>query len=140
MKALVIGCGRVGSTIALNLHEEGWDVVVVDENEDALSRLGESWPGTFVVGHGMDTAVLREAGIPLREGLHQGNHPAWDGAVSRPDLGLYEQWALAFSGDTVATAIMRAEKSGRHYDLKKRIIVKGAPVVEIYQRQPPPTQ
>jgi len=63
MKALVIGCGRVGSTIALNLHEEGWDVVVVDENEDALSRLGESWPGTFVVGHGMDTDLLREAGI-----------------------------------------------------------------------------
>jgi trk system potassium uptake protein TrkA len=63
MNALVIGCGRVGSTIALNLHDEGWDVVVVDENEDALSRLGESWPGTFVVGHGMDTDVLREAGI-----------------------------------------------------------------------------
>lgn len=63
MKALVIGCGRVGSTIALQLHDEGWDVVVVDENEDALSRLGESWPGTFVVGHGMDTDLLREAGI-----------------------------------------------------------------------------
>ncbi|HEX7525407.1 MAG TPA: FAD-dependent oxidoreductase, partial [Gaiellaceae bacterium] len=63
MKALVIGCGRVGSSIALNLHKEGWDVVVVDENEDALSRLGESWPGTFVVGHGMDTDLLREAGI-----------------------------------------------------------------------------
>jgi len=63
MNALVIGCGRVGSTIALNLHEEGWDVTVVDENEDALSRLGESWRGTFVVGHGMDTDVLREAGI-----------------------------------------------------------------------------
>src|SRR3989441_11984048 len=63
MKALVIGCGRVGSAIALNLHEEGWDVVAVDENEDALSRLGESWPGAFVVGHGMDTDLLREAGI-----------------------------------------------------------------------------
>jgi len=63
MKALVIGCGRVGSTIALNLHGEGWDVVVVDENEDALSRLGESWRGAFVVGHGMDTDLLREAGI-----------------------------------------------------------------------------
>ena len=63
MKALIIGCGRVGSTIALNLHEEGWDVTVVDENEDALSRLGESWPGAFVVGHGMDTDVLRRAGI-----------------------------------------------------------------------------
>ena len=63
MKALVIGCGRVGSTIALTLHTEGWDVVVVDENEDALSRLGQNWPGAFVVGHGMDTDLLREAGI-----------------------------------------------------------------------------
>jgi trk system potassium uptake protein TrkA len=63
MKALVIGCGRVGATIALNLHQEGWEVVVVDENEDALSRLGESWRGAFVVGHGMDTDLLRQAGI-----------------------------------------------------------------------------
>jgi trk system potassium uptake protein len=63
MKALVIGCGRVGSTIALQLQRENWEVVVVDENEDALSRLGENWPGTFLVGHGMDTALLREAGI-----------------------------------------------------------------------------
>ena len=63
MKALIIGCGRVGSTIALQLHKEGWDVTVIDENEDALSRLGENWPGAFLVGHGMDTDVLREAGI-----------------------------------------------------------------------------
>jgi trk system potassium uptake protein TrkA len=63
MKALVIGCGRVGSTIALNLHSEGWDVTVIDEKEDALSRLGESWRGAFVVGHGMDTDLLRQAGI-----------------------------------------------------------------------------
>src|SRR4051794_25978240 len=63
MKALVIGCGRVGSTIARTLHSEGWDVVVVDENEDALSRLGDHWPGAFVVGHGMDTDLLRGAGI-----------------------------------------------------------------------------
>ena len=63
MIALVIGCGRVGSTIALNLHSEGWDVTVVDEKEDALTRLGESWRGAFVVGHGMDTDLLRQAGI-----------------------------------------------------------------------------
>jgi trk system potassium uptake protein TrkA len=63
MKALIIGCGRVGSSIALQLEGEGWDVVVVDENEDALSRLGDHWPGTFLVGHGMDADLLREAGI-----------------------------------------------------------------------------
>jgi trk system potassium uptake protein TrkA len=63
VQALIIGCGRVGSTIALQLLKDGWEVTVVDESEDALSRLGESWPGRFLVGHGMDTDLLREAGI-----------------------------------------------------------------------------
>src|SRR5207249_4626347 len=63
MKAIVIGCGRVGSTVAHELREEGWDVVAIDEKEEALGRLGESWDGGFVVGHGMDTSVLRRAGI-----------------------------------------------------------------------------
>jgi trk system potassium uptake protein TrkA len=63
MQAIVIGSGRVGSAIALQLDREGWDVIVIDEKEEALARLGESWPGRFIVGHGMDTDVLREAGI-----------------------------------------------------------------------------
>jgi trk system potassium uptake protein TrkA len=63
MNGLIIGCGRVGSTIALQLQKDGWDVTVVDESEDALSRLGENWPGRFLVGHGMDVDLLREAGI-----------------------------------------------------------------------------
>jgi trk system potassium uptake protein TrkA len=63
VKALIIGCGRVGSTVAKRLAGEGWDVTAVDEKESALTRLGEDWSGGFVVGHGMDTDVLREAGI-----------------------------------------------------------------------------
>ena len=63
MKLIVIGCGRVGSTIANRFASDGWDVTAVDEKESALSRLGENWTGGFIVGHGMDAAVLREAGI-----------------------------------------------------------------------------
>jgi len=63
VKALVIGCGRVGSNVAKRLAKEGWDVSVVDEKEEALSRLGDDWRGGFVTGHGMDVVVLREAGI-----------------------------------------------------------------------------
>jgi trk system potassium uptake protein len=63
MKALVIGCGRVGSAVALELDRLGWEVTAIDEKEDALHRLGEHWSGGFVVGHGMDIDVLREAGI-----------------------------------------------------------------------------
>ncbi|HEV8459506.1 MAG TPA: NAD-binding protein [Gaiellaceae bacterium] len=63
MKAIVIGSGRVGSAVALQLQGSDWDVTVLDENEDALGRLGENWRGGFVVGHGMDMQLLKEAGI-----------------------------------------------------------------------------
>ena len=59
----MIGCGRVGSAVAKRLDGEGWDVTAIDEKEEALARLGADWRGGFVVGHGMDDGVLREAGI-----------------------------------------------------------------------------
>jgi trk system potassium uptake protein TrkA len=62
VKCVVIGCGRVGSAIAAQLAAEGWDVTCVDEKDEALNRLG-AWRGGFVVGHGMDVDVLREAGV-----------------------------------------------------------------------------
>lgn len=93
-------------------------------------------PGSGILfSFGDLTGVMREAGIPLREGLHSGNHPAYDIAVIKPELFLHEEWALGFSGDEVVTAIQRADRRGRHYQLRKQIIVKGAPVVEIYQLQ-----
>ena len=63
MKAIVVGCGRVGSSVAKRLAHEGWEVTAVDETNAALARLGEDWAGGFVVGHGMDLKVLRSAGI-----------------------------------------------------------------------------
>jgi trk system potassium uptake protein TrkA len=66
VNAVVIGCGRVGSNVAKGLADEGWEVTVVDENEDALTRLG-AWRGGFVVGHGMDVTVLERAGIPVAD-------------------------------------------------------------------------
>jgi trk system potassium uptake protein TrkA len=52
----------VGSSVAKGLAADGWDVTVVDENEDALGRLG-AWRGGFVIGHGMDVNVLERAGV-----------------------------------------------------------------------------
>jgi trk system potassium uptake protein len=63
MKVLVIGCGRVGSAVARDLKNVGWEVTVIDEREEALGRLGEAWTGEFLVGHGMDLQLLRTAGI-----------------------------------------------------------------------------
>jgi trk system potassium uptake protein len=63
VNAVVIGCGRVGSAVAKGLAEAGWKVSAVDETEDALNRLGPAWSGGFLVGHGMDVAVLERAGV-----------------------------------------------------------------------------
>jgi trk system potassium uptake protein TrkA len=63
VKVIVVGCGRVGSAVALDLRAAGWDVAVIDEREEALGRLGDDWTGGFYVGHGMDLPLLREAGI-----------------------------------------------------------------------------
>ena len=63
MKVLIIGCGRVGSAVALELERAGWEVSVIDEREEALGRLGDDWAGEFHVGHGMDIQLLRSAGI-----------------------------------------------------------------------------
>jgi trk system potassium uptake protein TrkA len=63
MNVIVIGSGRVGSSIAKQLQSEGWNVTVIDGKEEALGRLGANWSGGFVLGHGMDTEVLARAGI-----------------------------------------------------------------------------
>ena len=78
--------------------------------------------------------IYRQAGIPLRDVLHEGNGPAWDAAIARPDLFLHEPWAVAQAGDKVARAILKASRTGPHYECVETIIVKDAPVIEIYRR------
>jgi trk system potassium uptake protein TrkA len=63
MYVIIIGCGRVGSELAKLLTNEGHDVVVIDKNQAALSRLGNTFNGIFLVGNGFDLALLRQAGI-----------------------------------------------------------------------------
>jgi trk/ktr system potassium uptake protein len=62
VKAVIVGCGRVGSSVAKQLAADGWDVTCVDEDESALVRLG-AWRGGFVPGHALDARVLERAGI-----------------------------------------------------------------------------
>ena len=79
--------------------------------------------------------VLRAAGIPLHEALYDDAGPEWAAATLRPDLFLHEEWALAVSGDSVATAIQKSSfQHGARYHLVQMIKVKGAPVIEIYKR------
>jgi len=58
-----MGCGRVGSTLALSLESQGHDVAVIDSSSAAFRRLGSSFEGKRVTGLGFDRDTLREAGI-----------------------------------------------------------------------------
>jgi trk system potassium uptake protein len=60
---VIMGCGRVGSTLAANLEARDHTVAVIDQNADAFRRLGPEFGGVTVTGVGFDGDVLREAGI-----------------------------------------------------------------------------
>ncbi|MEY4360911.1 MAG: hypothetical protein RL391_217 [Actinomycetota bacterium] len=63
MHVIVVGCGRVGSTVARSLSKEGHSVVVVDRRPSAFRRLGEDFVGDTVAGIGFDRTVLQSARI-----------------------------------------------------------------------------
>jgi trk system potassium uptake protein TrkA len=63
VKAVIVGCGRVGSTLARRLAGEGHDVSIVELNVAAFNRLGEDFSGNMVPGNGLDEQTLRRAGI-----------------------------------------------------------------------------
>ncbi len=63
MHVIVVGCGRVGSRLALALLEAGHRVAVIDKNPGAFRRLPDSFSGRKVAGFGFDRDHLEEAGI-----------------------------------------------------------------------------
>lgn len=63
MHIVIMGCGRVGSTIAHTLEARGHSVAVIDQDADAFRRLGADFTGITVTGIGFDREVLTSAGI-----------------------------------------------------------------------------
>ena len=60
---VIMGCGRVGSTLTGSLEERGHSTAVIDANAEAFRRLGADFRGITVTGMGFDRGVLEEAGI-----------------------------------------------------------------------------
>jgi len=63
MKVIIMGCGRVGSTLAARFAVDDHDVCVVDRDPHARTLLPQSFAGDFVVGNGYHRSVLEEAGV-----------------------------------------------------------------------------
>lgn len=60
---VIIGCGRLGSTVAKKLSDEGHDITIIDNNIDNLDRLGSGFNGQRIRGVEFDNDVLLDGGI-----------------------------------------------------------------------------
>jgi trk system potassium uptake protein len=63
MHIVIMGCGRVGSTLAHILEDRDNAVSVIDRDPEAFRRLGSAFKGDRITGFGFDRAVLTQAGI-----------------------------------------------------------------------------
>lgn len=91
-------------------------------------------PGSGIVtSFGDITGIYREMGIPLRETFTECDGLPWDAAMRRPDLFLWQEWAVVRRGDTVWTAVT-GKLAAQQFTLVKTIIKKDEPVIEIYRR------
>lgn len=78
------------------------------------------------------TGILREARIPLREAMHEGNELKFNRTVARPELFLHEQWVVTFAESPVAKGVAKLP----YYDRVATYPVEYGKPVEIYKRRP----
>jgi len=63
MKAIIMGCGRVGARLAGLLDADGHSVTILDTDTYSFRRLPPTFKGNALVGNGLDQEVLKRAGI-----------------------------------------------------------------------------
>jgi hypothetical protein len=78
--------------------------------------------------------IYRVMGIPLNETFSICNGLPWQATLERPDLFLWQEWAVVRRGDPVELALRRATRYGIRYRLELSIEKKDEPVIEIYRR------
>ncbi len=110
-----MGCGRVGSGLALELEQAGHTVAVIDQNRESFRRLGPDFVGRTVAGVGFDRDTLLEAGIEQASAF---------AAVSNGDNSNILAARVARETFSVPNVVARIYDSGR---------------AEIYQRLGIPT-
>lgn len=67
MNIMIIGCGRVGSQLALLLTQEGHNVTIIDKDPEAFERLGGTFNGITATGTGFDERLLKDLKIEKQD-------------------------------------------------------------------------
>ncbi len=63
LNIIIVGCGKVGSTLVSRLCEEGHDITVIDKNKDVVADICETYDVLGIVGNGSSIKVQMDAGI-----------------------------------------------------------------------------
>jgi trk system potassium uptake protein TrkA len=63
MKAIIVGCGRIGSQLAYSMYKRGHEISVVDEEEASFENLPTDFQGRLHEGDAMNQDVLERAGV-----------------------------------------------------------------------------
>jgi trk system potassium uptake protein TrkA len=63
VRVIIVGCGRVGSELTIQLSKAGHDVTIVDKRPAAFDRLPPGFEARTLVGLGFDRELLVEAGV-----------------------------------------------------------------------------
>ena len=69
MKILIVGCGKLGAGLALELYKKGHTISIIDKDEDSFYRLGADFNGILIVGNGYDQKALEEAEIEYADAM-----------------------------------------------------------------------
>ena len=69
MKTIIIGCGRIGSGLALKLNQSAHDITIIDQDPLTFKHLGAGFKGKTIAGVGFDRDVLLAAGIERADSL-----------------------------------------------------------------------
>jgi trk system potassium uptake protein len=69
MKTIVVGCGRIGATLAYSLYKRGHEVSIVDDNHNSFNNLPADFQGRIHEGDALNQDVLQRAGIATCDAL-----------------------------------------------------------------------
>ena len=138
MHVVIMGCGRLGSTLAQKLDGRGHSVAVIDQNAESFRRLGADFRGITVTGIGFDRDVLRASGIERADAFAAvssgDNSNIISARLARETFGVSRVVARIYDSrraqvyerlgiPTVATIRWAADRMFRHLDPEGRVEV-----------------
>ncbi len=69
MYAIIVGCGRVGSLLAVTMSGRGHNIVIIDSDAERFKKAGQQFTGETLLGDGTDISILKEGGIARADAL-----------------------------------------------------------------------